>query len=63
MTIRDDEYECAMCHEIFGKIRNETWNDELAKQELKEMFDEDLTEDCDLVCDDCWQIVRPDQGA
>ena len=33
------------------------WTDEEAKEELKENFDGESTDDCDVVCDDCYKAV------
>jgi DNA-directed RNA polymerase subunit RPC12/RpoP len=52
-----EEYKCAMCGGVFEKTVAE--DDALAK--LYEQFGEDVAvEDCDIVCDDCWQKARPD---
>ena len=52
-----EEYKCAMCGEIFKK----TISEDDALTELNEQFGEGIAvEDCDIVCDDCWQKVRPD---
>jgi len=58
--MEDDEYECAFCHGIFKLVRNETWSDEKAMKEYKEKFPYSNTEDIEIVCDDCWQIIKPD---
>lgn len=52
-----EEYTCAMCQGIFGKTASE----EEAKAELKEFFGDVPVEDCDIVCDDCWEKIRPDR--
>lgn len=45
-----DEYECAMCHGVFKEDRPK----EEALAELEQEFPGFTPEDCDLVCDDCW---------
>ena len=44
------EYKCAVCHEVF----NTGWTDEEAQAELAEKFPWATEDDCDLVCDDCY---------
>lgn len=46
-----------MCKETFI----ETVSEEKAKAELKEFFGDISTNECDIVCDDCWQKIRPDK--
>lgn len=52
----NEEYTCAMCKGVF---EGTTPEDE-AKAELKEYFGDVSVDDCDIVCDDCWQKIRPD---
>lgn len=52
-----ETYTCAMCGGVFEKSTPE---DE-ALAELKEFFGDVSTEDCDVVCDVCWQEIRPDK--
>jgi len=52
-----DEYTCAICKGIFEKSTPE---DE-ALAELKEFFGDVSPDDCDIVCDDCWEKIRPDK--
>jgi len=47
-------YTCAMCGHI-DTCRPE----EEALAELKEEFGDVNPDDCDIVCDDCWEKVRP----
>lgn len=47
-------YKCAMCQQIFEK----GWTDEEAKAELKENFGRENTDDCELVCDDCFKGIE-----
>jgi hypothetical protein len=57
--MNNNEYECAFCHGIFGRIRDENWNEEEVEEEYKEMFPGKSIKNRDIVCDDCWQIVKP----
>ena len=53
-----ETYICAMCKGIFEKETPE----EEAVDELHELFGPDVeVEDCDLVCDDCFEKIRPDK--
>jgi len=54
-----DEYECAWCHGIFKFVRNDEWNDDKVDEEYKKTFPNASMENRDIVCDDCWKIVRP----
>lgn len=47
-------YKCAMCQQIYEK----GWTDEEAKAELKENFSRDDTDNCELVCDDCFKNIE-----
>lgn len=52
-----ERYICAVCGRLFDKLTS----DEDALAELHEQFGKDIAiEDCDIVCDACWQKVRPD---
>ncbi len=57
----DEEYTCSVCKETYKKYNDEEWNDEKAKQELKDDFgeDEEPEDDCDIVCDDCYNDMVP----
>ena len=47
-----DSFTCANCHGTFEKNRS----DEEAAEELAANFDgEFTTEDCDVICDDCYR--------
>jgi len=50
-------FKCAMCGETFEKARTE----EEALEELNELFGDTPVEECEVVCDDCWQKIRPDK--
>lgn len=51
-------YQCAMCERTFESERSE----EEALAEKQELWGDVPIEDCDVVCDDCWQEVRPDKN-
>jgi len=56
-TIKENEYKCASCGEIFEK----DWSDEEALEERNEVFGNVPDSECDLVCDDCYRkIMNPD---
>lgn len=59
--MKDNEYKCAFCGGIFNYIRNETWSEEKANEEYKQKFPGESFENRDVICDDCWQIIRPDR--
>lgn len=50
---------CAKCGEEFEPTRDETWSEEKALEELKVNFPDANKEDCVVVCDDCWKIIKP----
>ncbi len=50
----ESQYRCAACGLIFDLQCDEGWNDEKAEAELKENFRGVEKEDCDIVCDDCY---------
>ncbi len=45
-----DQYTCTICKGIFDK----GWSDEEAAAEKEEIFGSVPLEECDLVCDDCF---------
>jgi len=53
----DEEYTCAICNEVFTASTPE---DE-ALEELQEFFGDVSPDDCGIVCDTCWQKIRPDK--
>ncbi len=53
----NEKYKCAMCGGVFEK----TVTEDEARTELKEFFGDVPVEDCDIVCDDCWEKIRPDK--
>ena len=53
--MKDNEFKCAMCKGIFEKA----WSEEESLAELKSYFGEISKEDCEVICDDCFQRVHP----
>ena len=53
----DEKFTCSICKGVFNK----EWSDDEALAELKDFFGEISTANCALVCDDCWEEVRPDK--
>lgn len=50
--MKKNEYKCSVCGEIFIK----GLTDGEAEKQLEKEFGKDvITEDCDLVCDDCYK--------
>lgn len=49
--MKPNEYRCAVCKGVFEK----GWSEEEAQSELGEVFPEFTTDECDLVCDDCYK--------
>lgn len=54
--MKEDEYQCTVCHEVFKK----ELTDEEAKEQLKDEFPGIEPEECDLVCDDCYKKMFGD---
>lgn len=52
-----EKYKCAVCGGVFER----TTPEDEARAELKEFFGDVSVDDCDIVCDDCWEKVRPDK--
>lgn len=57
--MKDNEYQCALCKGIFQLVRDETWSQEKADKEYKKTFPNSSMKNRDVVCDDCWKLVRP----
>lgn len=51
--MKNNEYQCALCGEVFEKI----WTQEEAIEEFKNNFGKDDIEGCVELCDDCYKIV------
>lgn len=52
-----ETYICAMC----GGTFEATIPEDEAQAELKEFFGDVSVENCELVCDGCWEGIRPDK--
>lgn len=52
-SLAHNEYRCCACGGIFAK----GWSDNEAQAELAATFPGANTEDCDLVCDDCFKLM------
>ena len=54
-----ETYTCAMCKREFETDRPESESID----ELHQQFGEDISPtDCDVVCDGCWEKIRPDRN-
>jgi hypothetical protein len=51
--LKPNEYECAVCHEVFEM----GWSEEEAEAELKTKFPGFEKSECDIVCDDCFKLL------
>lgn len=58
-VLNDKEYQCDLCGGVFGLVIDETWNENKANQEYKEVFPGCSPFKRQVVCDDCWKIVKP----
>jgi hypothetical protein len=56
--LTNDEYQCAICKEIFNKVRNEEWSEEKAHEEYEKNFPGMSKENMDVVCDDCFKTLE-----
>lgn len=61
ISMDKNQYKCAVCGEIFNFVRDETWSEEKANEEYKQKFPGASFENRDIICDDCWQFVKPDR--
>ena len=59
--LADNEYKCSYCGGIFEFVRDETWSMEKAKKEFEEMFPNSRWETGKIVCDDCWNKIKPNE--
>ncbi len=57
--MNSNEYQCAWCGGIFELVRNEEWSAEKAEEEYAILFPHSSKENRDVVCDDCWNEVKP----
>jgi len=54
MDLKPNEYRCEACNGVFEK----GWSDDQARSELGEAFPGVGTEDCGMVCDDCYRDMK-----
>jgi len=55
--LADDEYRCEMCKQVFKK----GWTDEEAAAEAEKHFGKIPPSEAATVCDDCYEIIRPEK--
>jgi hypothetical protein len=55
-----NQYRCAWCEKIYDLQRDGDWNEEKAANERERDFPGVPMEQCAVVCDDCYQKMRPD---
>jgi hypothetical protein len=53
--MESNEFKCAVCKGIFVK---ELTDGEAEKQLVEEFGENFITEDCDMVCDDCFKRMK-----
>ena len=52
MILKENEYQCAMCKEVYEK----GWSDEEATDEAKENFGDDVPDnEFEVICDHCYK--------
>ena len=51
---------CRLCGKVFTPLRNKEWNEKIAKEEYEKMFPDSPWEDRVIVCDDCYEHVKPE---
>ncbi len=52
-----NEYRCAMCKNVYTK----GWPEDEAQAESQQYWPNLQPNDREVVCDDCWQKIRPDE--
>jgi hypothetical protein len=52
--LNDKEYRCDFCNQVF--LLNKELN---AEKEYEEYFLNESKKNREIVCDDCWQLVKP----
>lgn len=57
--LNDKEYRCDFCGQVFEFIRDNEWSEEKAQEEYKQYFPRKSVKNQEIVCDTCWQIVKP----
>ena len=58
MKLNNKEYQCDLCKEIFNFVNDENWSEEKANEEYKKVFPDSSLDNREIVCDDCWKLVR-----
>ena len=53
-----DTFTCSMC----GNTYDKGWTDEEAAAEKNELWGSVPLDDCDVVCEDCFQKIMPQNG-
>ncbi len=51
-----------MCEGVFNRLPDEEWSAEDQEKELKRDFGDVPEDDREVVCDDCYQKMRPDKN-
>lgn len=52
-----DEYKCSLCGGVFSKA----WDDKQANEQAQSYWPGiDTKCECDIVCDECWNLVKPE---
>lgn len=49
--LKENEFECYICHQVFEK----EWTDKEANEEYKKEFSDYEDEPKEIVCDDCYE--------
>jgi len=57
--LNDKEFRCDLCKGVFDLVRDKTWNEEKANEEYEGLFPDCSPFNREVVCDDCWELVKP----
>jgi hypothetical protein len=60
--LRNSTYVCAYCGGVFCFINDDEWNKDKVEKEYELEFPQSSKKNRDIVCDDCWNIVKPTKG-
>lgn len=55
--MKENEYKCAMCQNIYEKGRT----DEEAEKEAKDIWGKIQIKECEVICDDCFNRRTPQE--
>lgn len=55
LEIKNNQYQCASCHGIFEKHKE--WTEEKKLKEKQQNFGDLPLENCEIVCDDCYNKI------